>query len=85
MVDHHRVYAGRLSPRCNRRLMMTASGDEEQFSPPRLNARCWFGQETIAGMHGNEQDASIADLHATTVGLLPSTRSSHSATQLIPT
>ena len=38
-------------------LSMTALGHEEQSLPTRLNAGCRFRKETIAGTHGNGQDA----------------------------
>jgi hypothetical protein len=45
---------------------MAASGDEYQFPPPNLSARCGFSKQTFAGMGGKEEDAPIADLYATT-------------------
>jgi hypothetical protein len=38
---------------------MTASGHEDQFPLPTLNAGCRFGQGTHAGMGGKEEDAPM--------------------------
>jgi hypothetical protein len=43
----------------------TAEGHEDQFLVPGTSPRYGFRKETIAGTHGNEQDAPIA-----AVGLL---------------
>jgi hypothetical protein len=32
-------------------------GHEDQFAPPGPSGRCWFGQATFTGTHGNERDA----------------------------
>src|SRR5947207_8631200 len=38
---------------------MTERGHEDQFPPPSLSGRCWFGEGTFAGMGGKEEDAPI--------------------------
>ena len=38
-------------------------GHEDQFQPPRLSASSRFRKETIAGSHGNEQDAPKRAVH----------------------
>jgi len=43
---------------------MSASGQEDSFSQPRLNARCRLGEPTFARMGGKEEDAPIPDLPA---------------------
>jgi hypothetical protein len=39
---------------------VTAKGHQDAFPRPRLNARCWFSQETFAGSQGNGRGASAA-------------------------
>jgi hypothetical protein len=43
---------------------MSQKGHGERFAPPTLSAGYEFSKETIAGTHGNEQDAPTADIAA---------------------
>src|SRR4051794_6734564 len=39
---------------------MTAMGHEDQFLPAGPSDRCWFGQATFAGTHGDGREAPEA-------------------------
>jgi hypothetical protein len=39
-------------------------GHEDQFPPLRLNARCWFGQETFAGFGATDETRRNRPLEA---------------------
>ena len=39
-------------------------GHHDQFVPTSPSVGCAFGQETFAGMHGNGEEAPIADQFA---------------------
>src|SRR5690349_9586025 len=43
---------------------MTAQGHQDAFAPPRLSARCRFGQRPLAGTWGNGHHAPKPDLYA---------------------
>ncbi len=43
---------------------MSGKVHEGQFLPRRLNARCRFGQGTLAGTGGKEEDAPIPAIRA---------------------
>jgi hypothetical protein len=54
---------------------VSASGHEDQFRPPSLNGGCRLAEATLAGTHGNEQEAPIPAVRGTATEPLEATLS----------